>query len=123
MPPRLVRLGARQIGRYVLDPGLPWEDQRRRLDLVSRGTPVPRGTRVGASTMNGVRAEVVTAAGARPGRTVVHFHGGGYCIGSALMARAWAAHLSGQAGSTTRQPAWPLRCAAQARAMSAEPMQ
>jgi acetyl esterase/lipase len=108
MPPRLVRLGARQIGRYVLDPRLPWADQRRRLDLVSRGTPVPKGTSIAATTMNGVRAEVVTAAGARPGRTVVHFHGGGYCIGSALTARAWAAHLSGRAACRVVLPEYRL---------------
>jgi acetyl esterase/lipase len=103
-----MRLGARQIGRYVLDPALPWADQRRRLDLVSRGTPIPKGTSVAMSTMNGVRTEVVTAAGAGPGRTIVHFHGGGYCIGSALTARAWAAHLSAQAACRVVLPEYRL---------------
>jgi len=97
LPPGLPRLAARQIGRRVLDPGLPWEVQRRRLDRVVRTLPVPRGTSVTGRVLVGVRAEVVTASGVRPERTVVHFHGGGYCIGSPRMMRAWAAHLSAQA--------------------------
>jgi len=104
----LVRLGAGQLGRRVLDPGLPWEVQRRRLDQVSRGAPVPRGTTVTESALNGVRAEVVTAAGVRPERTVVHFHGGGYCVGSARTARAWAAHLSAQAKRRVVLPEYRL---------------
>jgi acetyl esterase/lipase len=87
----------RQIGRHVLDPGLPWEVQRRRLDRLMRASPVPRGTTVLQSVMNGVRTDVVAVGGARPERTVIHFHGGGYCLGSARMARTWAAHLSAQA--------------------------
>src|ERR1700737_2691351 len=97
LPPALLRLGARQLGRRALDPGLPWEVQRRRLDRLVRGSPPPRGTAVVGSVLNGVRAEVVAVGGARPGRTVVHFHGGGYCVGSPRMARTWAAHLSAQA--------------------------
>jgi epsilon-lactone hydrolase len=89
-----MRAGARQIGRRVLDPGLPWDVQRRRLDRLGGSTPLPRGTTVSEQVIGGVRVEVVTAAAARPGRTVVHFHGGGYCVGSPGLARAWAARLS-----------------------------
>src|SRR5215469_2283792 len=103
-----MRLGAQQLGRRVLDPGLPWEVQRRRLDQVSRGAPVPQGTTVAASVLNGVRTEVVTAGGARPERTVVHFHGGGYCVGSARVVRAWAAHLSAQAKCRVVLPEYRL---------------
>jgi len=58
--------------------------------------------------MNGVRTEVVTADGAHPGRTAVHFHGGGYCIGSALMVRTWAAHLSARAACRVVVPEYRL---------------
>ena len=108
LPPALVRTGVRQLGRRVLNPDLPWEIQRRRLDRLMRSSPVPRGTTVAESVMNGVRAEVVTAAGTRPGRTVVHFHGGGYCVGSAAMVRTWAAHLSGQAACRVVLPEYRL---------------
>jgi epsilon-lactone hydrolase len=108
VPPTVMRLGARQLGRRVLDPCLPWEVQRRRLDQLTRGTPLPRGTTVAERVINGVRTEVVTAAGAGAGRTVVHFHGGGYCVGSARLARAWAARLSARTGCRVVLPEYRL---------------
>src|SRR5215472_10263693 len=108
VPPTVMRLGLRQLGRRVLDPGLPWEVQRRRLDQIMLASPVPRGTTVTQRVLNGVRTEVVTAGGVRPERTAVHFHGGGYCIGSALMVRTWAAHLSARAACRVVVPEYRL---------------
>jgi len=39
---------------------------------------------------------------------VVHFHGGGYCIGSARTIRGWAAHLSARAGCRVVLPEYRL---------------
>jgi acetyl esterase/lipase len=103
-----MRLGVRQIGRRVLNPRLPWEVQRRRLDQLMGASPVPRGTSVARDMLNGVRAEVVTARGADPGRTVIHFHGGGYCVGSARIVRTWAAHLSAKAACRVVVPEYRL---------------
>ncbi len=108
LPPPLLRAGVRQLRRHVLSPGLPWEQQRRRLDWVMRTSLVPRGTTITESMRSGVRAEVVTAGGTEPGRTVVHFHGGGYCVGSARMVRGWAASLSAQAGCQVVVPDYRL---------------
>ena len=108
MPPGLMRPWVRQIGRRVLDPGLPWEVQRRRLDQLGRSLLVPRGTNVAGRVLNGVRAEVVTAGGVRPDRTVLHLHGGGYCVGSPRMMRAWAAHLSARAACRVVVPDYRL---------------
>ena len=108
LPPAVARLGVRQMGRRVLDPALPWAVQRRRLDRLFRASPVPRGTTVRRTIIGGVPAEVVTAGQAGPGRTVLHFHGGGYCVGSALLARGWAAQLSAQAGCQVILPEYPL---------------
>lgn len=108
LPPALMRQGIRQIGRRVLDPALPWEVQRRRFDQVMHTSFMPRGTRVTASMLDGMPAEVVTAATAHKGRTVVHFHGGGYCLGSARMMRTWAARLSAQAGCRVVVPEYRL---------------
>jgi monoterpene epsilon-lactone hydrolase len=108
LPPALLRLGARQIGRHILDPGLPWEVQRQRLDRLMGTSPVPRGTVIAETVLNGVRTEVVTAGTARPRCTVVHFHGGGYCVGSARTARTWAAHLSARAGCRVVLPEYRL---------------
>jgi hypothetical protein len=93
-----MRAGARQLGRRCLDPALPWRVRRTRLDQLTRPFLLPRGTTVTEQKIGGVPAEVVSvgAPGTQP--TVVHFHGGGYCIGSARTVRGWAAHLSAHAG-------------------------
>jgi acetyl esterase/lipase len=108
LPPVLVRPGIRQLGRHVLDPALAWEVQRRRFDRLMSTSPVPRRTSVAEKVLGGVRTEEVTADGVRPERTVVHFHGGGYCLGSARMMRTWAAHLSAQAACRVVLPEYRL---------------
>ena len=110
LPPALARPCIRQLGGRVLDPALAWETQRRRFDQVMRllAMLMPRGTRITKSMLDGVPVEVVTAAAARPGRTVVHFHGGGYCLGSARMMQTWAAHLSAQAACRVVVPEYRL---------------
>jgi acetyl esterase/lipase len=126
VPPAIVRLGAREVSRRVLTTRLPWEAQRRRLDKLVGSWPLPRGTSVTKTALNGVPVEVVTSTRARPrarsgsdGRatapasgtgavTVVHFHGGGYCVGSPAEARDWAAHLSARTGCRVVLPEYRL---------------
>ena len=126
VPLALVRLGARQVTGRVLNPRLPWEVQRRRLDRLVGPWPLPRGTSVTKTTWNGVPAEVVTAGRAGPRTradgtgqptgfvsgtaavTVVHFHGGGYCVGSPAEARDWAAHLTARTGCRVILPEYRL---------------
>ena len=108
VPPAVMRPGVRYLRRHCLNPALSWQVQRKRLDQLTRPLLLPRGTSVAQRTLGGVRADVVSAAGADPGRTVVHFHGGGYCVGSPLMARAWAAHLSVRAGCPVVLPGYRL---------------
>jgi epsilon-lactone hydrolase len=126
VPPTLMRLGAQQVGRRVLNPRLPWEVQRRRLDKLVASWPLPRGTSVSTTAWNGIPVEIISTgrassrsdsvpAGQITGPpsgtdavTVVHFHGGGYCVGSAAEARDWAAHLSAQAGCRVVLPEYRL---------------
>jgi len=108
VPAAVVRLGARQLGSRVLNPRLPWDVQRTRLERLTRPTFLPKGTKVIDTALNGVPAEVVTVGEANPGRTVVHFHGGGYCIGSAITLRTWAAHLSARAACRVVLPEYRL---------------
>jgi len=108
LPPPVMRPWVRQLGRRVLDPALSWEVQRRRLDRLMRASPLPWGTVVAETVVNGVRAEVVAAGGTVPQRTVVHFHGGGYCVGSAGTARSWAARLSAAAACRIVLPEYRL---------------
>jgi epsilon-lactone hydrolase len=116
VPAAVMRLGARQVGRRCLDPAQPWPVQRARLDQLTRTALLPRGTRVQSQDLGGVPVDVVSApapvptpapAPRRPS-TVIHFHGGGYCIGSARMARSWAAYLSAQAGCRVVLPEYRL---------------
>jgi acetyl esterase/lipase len=108
VPPAVMRLGARRLGRRCLDPALPWRVQRTRLDQLTRPILLPRGTKVTEQVLGGVAAEVVSAQAADPQPTVVHFHGGGYCIGSARVIRGWAARLSAQAGCRVVLPEYRL---------------
>ena len=108
LPSAVVRLAARQVGKRCLDPVLPWEVQRTRLDQAARAFPPPRGTTVAVQAAGGVRAEVISARVPSPVQTVVHFHGGGYCIGSARMIRSWAARLSARTGCRVVLPEYRL---------------
>ncbi len=109
VPPVVLRFGARQLGKRVLSADLPWEVQRRRLGNVTK-SPLPGDASVVERVYGGVYAEVVTTAGvsAETSRTIVHFHGGGYCVGSAQMVRAWAVGMSGQTGSRVILPQYRL---------------
>jgi monoterpene epsilon-lactone hydrolase len=108
VPPAVMRPGVRLIGRRCLNPALPWAVQRTRLDQLTGTALLPRGTTVTEQTVAGLRADVVSSRAPGAQRTVVHFHGGGYCVGSARMVRAWAAHLSAQAGCRVVLPEYRL---------------
>ena len=108
VPPAVMRLAVRQLGRRCLDPALPWQVQRARLDLLVRVFPLPRGTAVAEQVIGGVHAEVVSSQGAGSQPTVLHFHGGGYCVGSARTARSWAAHLAARLGCRVVLPEYRL---------------
>jgi acetyl esterase/lipase len=108
VPPAIMRLGVRQLGRHGLNPALPWPVQRTRLDRVSRISVLPRRITVTEQTIAGLRAEVVSSPAPGSHLTVIHFHGGGYCLGSARMARSWAAHLSAQTGCRVVLPEYRL---------------
>jgi epsilon-lactone hydrolase len=108
VPPAVMRLGARQVGRRCLNPALPWDVQRRRLDQLTGTAILPRGTVVTDEVIGGVRADVLAAGAPASLPTVIHFHGGGYCVGSARTARSWAAHLSAAAGCRVILPEYRL---------------
>ena len=114
VPPAVLRVGARLLGRRCLNPALTWPVQRTRLDQLTKTSLLPRGTTITEQQIAGLRAEVVAAPGSDARRTVVHFHGGGYCVGSALTPRSWAAHLSARAGTasadTTSAGTPPMAC-------------
>jgi len=108
LPPAVMRLGVRQLGRRCLDPALPWPVQRTRLDQLTGASLLPRGTTVAEQAIAGVPTKVVSFRAAPATATMIHFHGGGYCVGSARTVRSWAAHLSAQTGCRVVLPEYRL---------------
>jgi acetyl esterase/lipase len=108
VPPGVMRAGVRRLGRHCLNPALPWTVQRSRLDRLAGAALLPRHTVITKETFGGVSAEVVSAGLVGSQRTVVHFHGGGYCVGSARIIRSWAAQLSAQSGCQVVLPEYRL---------------
>jgi acetyl esterase/lipase len=108
VPPAVMRPGVRLIGRRCLNPALPWAVQRTRLAQATGTALLPRGTTVTERALAGRPADVVSSRLRSAPLTVVHFHGGGYCVGSARMVRAWAAHLSAQTGCRVVLPEYRL---------------
>jgi epsilon-lactone hydrolase len=108
VPLAVMRIGVRQLGRRCLDPAQPWPVQRARLDQLTRASVLPRGTTVSGRSFGGVRADVVSSRARQSQCTVIHFHGGGYCVGSPRTVRSWAAHLSAQAGCAVVLPDYRL---------------
>jgi acetyl esterase/lipase len=103
-----MRLGVRRLGGRCLDPALPWPVQRTRLHQLTRSSLMPRGTAVSEQVIGGVPSVVVTCGDSMPQRTVIHFHGGGYCVGSSHTARSWSAHLSAQSACRVVLPEYRL---------------
>lgn len=101
-------------GRWVFDPNLDWDVQRRRLAVMARGVAVPRDVRRSEVRVGGVPVErIEPGAGGQNGTgsqklTVVHFHGGGYCVGGPFVARAWGAVLARSLGAEVILPRYRL---------------
>lgn len=70
------------------------EEWRAAYEGLGQLMPLAADTEVTAVDAGGVPAEWVVTPKADAGRTIVYFHGGGYCIGSMLGHRAMLSHLS-----------------------------
>lgn len=71
---------------------------RARLDRRIETLPVPQGCAVDVVEIAGVACERLTPVTARPGRTLIYLHGGGYQVGSPRSHRFLAARLADRAG-------------------------
>jgi epsilon-lactone hydrolase len=91
----VVRRTVQLVSRRIFDPTLPWPVQRQRAVQFTRLPVPPRGTVVERRRIGGVDCEVVTAGPVVPGRSLLHLHGGGFCIGEPRMYRSMAARLAG----------------------------
>ena len=94
----LLRLALRLLKHRGKRRLLNLETARRRLRLLEPFVPGPaRGTRTESVDADGVNAVRTTARGARDDACVLHFHGGGYVIGSAALYRDFGWRISAAA--------------------------
>lgn len=100
LPLPVVRTALALTLRPVLGPPVPPTWQRRWLDLLSAGTPLPAGVVPTSGTLGGRPVLRLVPKGADERRSVLLLHGGAFIIGSTRTHRAFAAHLAVAAGCT-----------------------
>jgi epsilon-lactone hydrolase len=88
--------------------GSPITDYRAGFEGLCRNFDVPRDAKIEAVDADGVPALKVAVAGASPAHLVIHFHSGGYIMGSASAYRSFACRLSRATGATVVVPDYRL---------------
>ena len=80
---------------------LDWEARRKRLDEVGSFWPVAKDVALEPVNLDGVGGEYSIVAGNDTSRTLLFFHGGGYCSGSILSHRRMVTEAGRAAGIRT----------------------
>jgi acetyl esterase/lipase len=70
------------------------EEQRASMEAALAAIPVPDDVRLESVVVGGVPAEWTIVPASRPGRVVVYFHRGGYCLGSVRSHRLLVAGIA-----------------------------
>ena len=94
LPEAVGRRAASLVRRHALNAGLTWEVQRRRMAKAMALTKAPAGVTRATSTRGGVPVEILSPAGRSSTATLIHLHGGGFTVGSALMGLGWGGSLA-----------------------------
>src|SRR5947209_5674350 len=105
---RLWREAARLFFKHVVNPTLPVEVRRRRLERMTRFNWLPSGTRVEPVVAGGVPAEWVVPRTVNSESVLLYLHGGGYAIGSPASHRMLVSHLAQAAGMRALVPHYRL---------------
>lgn len=108
LPRTVVRYGIVPVQRPGLGGRLAVRWQRRYLDRVAAGLPLPPGTVVRPVTLAGTPAERVTVGATERARAVLYLHGGAYLVGSPASHRSLAAFLAAAAGAVVFTLEYPL---------------
>ena len=108
LPAGVARQSARLMRRMVFNQGLPWDDQRRRLTKAAGAAKPAPGLELTTDTVAGVPVEVLTPTGTTPVGTLVHFHGGGFTVGTPALGRGWAGALAVRLGLEVILPDYRL---------------
>lgn len=110
-PPSAMRTVMKSLQKTVFQEHVAWPAQRRRLHLAASTVSVTRarGVSVRADTVGTMPVVRVASRSRRSDApTLVHLHGGGFCIGSPAQATAWAARLALATGGEVVLPRYPL---------------
>lgn len=95
LPPAALQPGLRLLRRLVFNADIPIPVQRTRMNAALRATVfAPPRTTIRDVTVGRVPGLRIESGAVDQRRLIVHLHGGAYCIGSPLMAKAFAARLS-----------------------------
>ncbi len=77
---RILHVTLHRITR-ALDANLTVQEQRTRMDeLARRGIRLPKGVAIRTVQVSSVHSEWIEPVGVEPLKTILYFHGGGYCI-------------------------------------------
>lgn len=99
--PRLVRLVELLREKAAPRPGESFTAQRALLESALEGVPIPADVTCTPVDIGGRPAEWLEPADHEKQRTILYFHGGGYCTGSLLTIRALAAQVAVAARART----------------------
>lgn len=83
---------------WLADPNYTFDDMRRIFEVWLAQFAIPVETNIAAVDCDGVPCLWIDAPGAAPDRVVVHFHSGGYMMGSAHGYRSFGGFLSAATG-------------------------
>ena len=108
-PPLAVALNAaKMIKKRVLVDSLPFSTQRSRMGAMLMAVRVPKGATRSIERVGGITCEVHRPVKGGIDHTLMLIHGGGFCVGTPQMSRAWAAALSASFQATVVLPDYPL---------------
>lgn len=93
---------------WLADPNYGFDDLRRIFEDWLGQFAIPSDARISPCDANGVPGLWVDAPGARTDRVVIHFHSGGYLLGSAHSYRSFGAFLSAATGCRVLLPDYRL---------------
>lgn len=95
----VLRLNNELRDGWLADPNYTFDDLRRIFEEWLAQVAIPQGITFENSTCNGVSCIWATAPDADASRTIVHFHSGGYLLGSANGYRSFGGYLSQATGN------------------------
>jgi monoterpene epsilon-lactone hydrolase len=96
--PAILKLNNELRDAWLADPNYTFDDFRRIFDAWFTQFAIPEGTSVAAVNCGGVPCLWIDAPGSAQDRVIVHFHSGGYLMGSANGYRSFGGFLAAATG-------------------------